>query len=151
MTDPVGEPATWECRLSDAWGEAWALQGLAGAAIKDRALQDAVGLLLESLASARRAQSRPAVASVLQLLATVGFVAGRRELAAELLGGARLVSTERRPLWSVELDGLRAVRADALSAALGQERLEEHWARGRAQTTDEIVAIAARELATPSP
>jgi len=143
------EAMTWQRRLVDAWGEAWALQGLACAAILDGAPGSAVELVIQSLTPARRAQSRPAIACALRLLATVALSGGRRELAAQLMGGASLVSPGTPPFWSVEGDGLGGVTADALRVAMGAERFDEHWARGRATTMEDIVAAATRELAVP--
>ena len=141
------EALTWERRLADAWSEAWALQGLAGVAIQDGALADAVDLLLQSLATADRAQSPPATASALGLLATVAFTTARRELAAQLLGAANLIWPHKLLRWSLEPEPLTGVTAATVRASLGPEQYDEHWAIGRAQTTDHIIATA-RQLLT---
>ena len=140
------EALTWERRLADAWSEAWALQGLASVAIRDENIADAVDLLLQSLASADRAQSQPATASAFGLLATVAFTTGRRELAAQLLGAANLIWPHQRFHWSLEQEPLTGITADTLRASLGPEQYDEHWATGRAQTTDHIIATARQLL-----
>jgi predicted ATPase/DNA-binding SARP family transcriptional activator len=143
------EALTWARRLADAWSETWALQGLAGVAIQDAALAEAADLLVESLASARRAQSRPATATALGLLAKVAFTGGRHELAAELLGAANLVWAGKPFVWIPEHKTLAALTAESVRASLGHDQFDEHWARGRADTTDHIVADAARQLSEP--
>jgi predicted ATPase/DNA-binding SARP family transcriptional activator len=140
------EAMTWERRLQDAWGEAWALHGLAGVSIQEDVLPDAVGLLVECLGRARRAQANLVAESALRLLATAAFSAGRPDLAAQLLGGASLASPVARSVWSIDADGVATVTPDALIAAIGPEGVDEHWARGRAQTTDDLIASATREL-----
>ena len=140
------EALTWERRLADDWSEAWALQGLARVAIQDGAVADAVDLLTQSLATADRAQSPAATASALGLLATVAFATGRPELAAQLLGAANLVSPHTRFDWSLEPEPRTGVADATVRASLGPERYDEHWATGRAQTTDHIIATARQLL-----
>ncbi len=140
------EALTWERRLADDWSEAWALQGLARVAIQDGAVADAVDLLTQSLATADRAQSPAATASALGLLSTVAFTTGRPELAAQLLGAANLVSPHTRFDWSLEPEPRTGVADATVRASLGPERYDEHWATGRAQTTDHIIATARQLL-----
>ena len=129
---------TWERRLADAWGEAWALQGLASAAIQDHDLRTGVDLLLQSLAPAQRAHSKSTIAGALRLLATVATLEGRPHLAVELLSAATVLSN--RPAdWSVDTDGLDSPEPAKLIATLGNGTFAEHWARGRAMTTHEAI------------
>ena len=141
------EALTWERRLADHWSEAWTLQGLARVAIQDAATAEAVDLIIQSLTSADRAQSPPATAAALGLLSTVAFTTGRPRLAAELLGAASLVSPHTQFDWSLEPHPPTGVTDATLRASLGPERYDEHWATGRAQTTDHIIATA-RQLLT---
>jgi predicted ATPase/DNA-binding SARP family transcriptional activator len=151
--DPVrakrrfAEALTWERRLADDWSEAWALQGLASVAIHDGAIAEAVDLLIQSLVVAERAQSQPATASALGLLATVAFAGGLREFAAQLFGAGNLVWPHERFHWSLEQEPLAGVAAATVRASLGPEQYDEHWAIGRAQTIDHMIA-AARQLLT---
>ena len=140
------EALTWERRLADHWSEAWTLQGLARVAIQDAAPADAVDLIIQSLTTADRAQSQPATAAALGLLSTVAFTTGRPELAAQLLGAASLVSPHTRFDWSLEPEPRTGVTDATLRALLGPERYEEHWATGRAQTIDHIIATARQLL-----
>ena len=140
------EALTWERRLADDWSEAWALQGLAKVAIQDGAVADAIDLLIQSLATADRAQSQPATASALALLSTVAFTTGRPGLAAELLGAASLVSPITRFDWSLEPELRTRVTDATIRASLGPEQYDEHWATGRSQTTDHIIATARQLL-----
>lgn len=145
------EALTWERRLADSWSEAWALLGLASVAIQDGTSGEAVELLVESLTPAHQAQSHAATAAALRLLATVALRGGRQELAAELLGAASLVWPDKRFLWSPEQDALAGVTASTVRATLGLELFDKHWARGRASTTDHVIAAATQELSGPHP
>jgi hypothetical protein len=143
------EALTWERRLGDAWGEAWALQGLAGAAIQEHDLGAAVDLLLRSLGPARQAHSRPGIAGALRLLATVADSRGSPDIAVQFLGAANVVSPKTGEFWAIDADGIASPEPLSLTATIGDPMFDEQWARGRAMTIDEAMA-AGQGLSTGS-
>jgi hypothetical protein len=144
-----GEALDRERRLGDAWTEAWALQGGAAAALAEQDPDAALDLALRSLRPARRSHNRPATAAALRTLAAVADRHSDRALAVQLLGAASVVSDEARRLWRPDADGVADVDATRLAEELGRQTFEEHWARGRAMTTEESVALVARARLRP--
>jgi tetratricopeptide (TPR) repeat protein len=145
-----GEALEREHRLGDEWTESWALQGAGSAALAEHDLGAALDLSIRSLRPARRSHNRPATAAALRTLATVADRSAQQTLAAQLLGAASVVSDEARRLWRPDADGVVDVDAASLAESLGRRTFDEHWARGRAMTTEESVALVARVL-LPSP
>ena len=140
------EALDWERRLGDGWSEAWALQGLASAALAEGDLAAALDRAVRSLGPARRSHNRPATAAALRTLATIADRQVELTLAAQLLGAASVVYDEARRLWRPDADGVAVVDAASLVGSLGRQAFDEHWARGRAMTTEESVAVVTRSL-----
>ena len=147
----LAEALVWERRVRDSWGEAWVLQGLAAVALARDELTAALELAVSSLDPARRANNRPATAAALRLLATVAERRGKPLVAAQLLGAADVQPDEGRRFWTPETDGVPVVDLATLTLLYGGTTMEEHWARGRALTTDDAVALVTRSLTDDSP
>lgn len=113
-------------------------------------LPTALDLALQSLRPARRSHNRPATAAALPTLATIACRQAEGTLAAELLGAASVVSDEARRLWRPDADGVVVVESTSLVNSLGQQTFDECWARGRAMTTEESVALVTRALVRSS-
>ena len=138
-----------ERRLGDAWTESWALQGAAAAALAQEHLVAAAELAVRCLGPARRSHNRPATAAALRTLAAVAARNADHALAAQLLGAASMVSDDGRRLWRPDADGVAEVDPATLVGPLGRQRFEEHWARGRALTTVESVALVTGAFRAP--
>ncbi len=142
------EALDWQHRLGDEWSEAWALHGAACAALAEQDDSAAGGLAVRSLRPARRSHNRPATAAALGALATVAARRSSPSLAARLLGAASVVAGEGPGFWAPDIDGIAGVDAAGLAESLGPAGFDEHWARGRAMTTQEWTALATRSFST---
>jgi predicted ATPase/DNA-binding SARP family transcriptional activator len=142
------EALDWQHRLGDEWSEAWALHGAASAALAEQDDSAAGDLAVRSLRAARRSHNRPAAAAALRTLATLAARRSSPSVAAQLLGAASVVVGEERGLWAPDSDGIAGVDAAGLRESLGPAGFDDHWARGRAMTTQEWTALATGSIST---
>jgi tetratricopeptide (TPR) repeat protein len=105
--------------------------------------EEAMGIYRRMLARWRELGHRAAMANVLENMAFIDRAENRPQKAATLLGAAERIREEAGQ------DMLRPEREeyerelDALQGAMPAEALKIRWARGRALSTDALIALAA--------
>ena len=116
------------------------LHGLAAAHLELGDRNTARKFIDESITIARDAHDRPGIASGLELMARLCTMAGQPERAAQLYGSASVFG--RALTHRTGVVGNEDIQVRVLPHTLGQERLAELWAAGRAMSLDDAVTFA---------